>query len=322
MCRMRPVTTLSVSLLLTKTAEKWCESIFIVLQTWMSARPILMIYFVARLYTNAMTYVNTRTAIERLGVSDVTLRRWDKLEAIPTIRTPGGQRLYDIETFKQTQALRSEKSRIHARSLANDKRKASRIDIGYARVSFAKQKEDLGRQEQFIRDSRPGISILSDTGSGLNFKRKSFKKLLRCIMQGQVDRVLVAYKDRLCRFAFEIIQLVCDENNTELVVLNQSKNGSPETELMEDLMAVVHVFSSRLYGKRSTGKRKRNTTGSPQYRETPTGSSSTKDCTDLTMVGSFESSLTGVPDSEDGQTDSKDARQCDEENHGQEDTET
>ncbi|CAM9311731.1 unnamed protein product, partial [Hapterophycus canaliculatus] len=156
----------------------------------------------------------------------------------------------------------------------------SRTDIGYARVSSAKQKEDLRRQEQFIKDSCPGISILSDTGPGLDFQRKSFKKLLRHIMQGQVDRVLVAYKDRLCRFAFEIIQFVCDENNTELVVFNQNENSSPETELMEDLMAVVHVFSSRLYGKRSNGKRERDTAGSSQHGETQVGSGSAKDCQD------------------------------------------
>ncbi|CAN0338996.1 unnamed protein product, partial [Ectocarpus sp. 6 AP-2014] len=189
-----------------------------------------------------MAYVNTKTAIESLRVSNVTLRRWDKLEAIPTIRTPGGQRLYDNETFTKPQAL------------------PSRVDIGYARVSSAKQKEDLGRQEQFIRDSCPGVEILSDTGSGLNFKRKGFKKLLRYIMQGQVCRVLVAYRGRMCRFAFELIQFVCDENSTKLVVLNQNENGSPEKEFMEDLMAVVHVFSSRLYRKRGTGKRKRDTT--------------------------------------------------------------
>ena len=75
--------------------------------------------------------------------------------------------------------------------MAKDKRNASRIDIGYATVSSAKQKEDLGRQEQFIRDSCPGISILSDIGSGLNFKRKGFKKLLRCIMQGPLTLLLL-----------------------------------------------------------------------------------------------------------------------------------
>ena len=271
-----------------------------------------------QVFTRLMAYVNTKTAIERLGVSNVTLRKWDKLEAIPTIRTPGGQRLYDIETFQKTQALRSEEARLCARKTARDKRNASRIDIGYARVSSAKQKEDLGRQEQFIRDSCPGISILSDIGSGLNFKRKGFKKLLRCIMQGQIDRVLVAYKDRLCRFAFEIIQFICDENNTELVVLNQNENGSAETELMEDLMAVVHVFSSRLYGKRSTGKRKRYTEGGAEHGETSVSSGSVEDCEDVVMLESLGAAPSGVSESKNGPAHSKDTRQFGKKNPGKE----
>jgi hypothetical protein len=108
--------------------------------------------------------------------------------------------------------------------------------------------------------------VLSDIGSGLNFERKNFKRLLRQIMHGEVERVVVAYQDRLCRVAFDLISFICRENNTELLVHKRNKEGSPESELVEDLLAIVHVFSSRLYGKRGAKHRQHLSTLGPEQK--------------------------------------------------------
>jgi len=88
-----------------------------------------------------------------------------------------------------------------------------------------------------------------EVGGGLNFKRKKLQALLERVMQGDVERIVVAHKDRLARFGFDLYQWLCQQFNCEIVVLNEAKL-SPEAEMVEDLLAILHCFSSRLYGLR------------------------------------------------------------------------
>ena len=69
-------------------------------------------------------------------------------------------------------------------------------------------------------------------------------------MSGNVSVLVVAHRDRLCRFGFELLQYIADENGTRIEVLNTEKM-SPEKEMVTDLMTLVHCFSSRLYGLRN-----------------------------------------------------------------------
>lgn len=89
-----------------------------------------------------------------------------------------------------------------------------------------------------------------EIGGGLNFKRKKFLKLMKSVMRGEVSLIVIAHKDRLCRFAFDFIEYIALENNCEILVANQA-SLSPHQELVEDLLAIVHCFSCRLYGSRS-----------------------------------------------------------------------
>jgi predicted site-specific integrase-resolvase len=214
-------------------------------------------------------FVSTGTASKALGVCPNTLRLWDKNGKIECIRTPGNERLYNIKKFAEIQAKRTEEERDKLRE--EQYKKEKRIDVIYTRVSGSKQKEDLERQTKDLLELYPGFQVLSDIGSGLNFERKNFKKLLRLVMQRKIGSIVVSYKDRLCRFAFELIRFICEENQTKLLVHFIDKEGSPESELMEDLMAVVHVFSSRLYGKRGNKKRKRLSVLSNEQSEVKVG---------------------------------------------------
>ena len=95
----------------------------------------------------------------------------------------------------------------------------------------------------------PSAEIIAEVGGGLNFKRKKLLTLLERVMQGDIERIIIAHKDRLARFGFDLFQWFCQQFNCQILVLNE-KSWSPEAEMVEDILAILHCFSSRLYGLR------------------------------------------------------------------------
>ena len=93
--------------------------------------------------------------------------------------------------------------------------------------------------------------IYQDIGSGLNFNRKEFNRLVEEILSGKIDRVIINYKDRLMRFGFELFEKICQTNDTEIIIINQTKAISFQEELTKDLIAIITTFSAKLYGARS-----------------------------------------------------------------------
>lgn len=174
-----------------------------------------------------MSFVNTRTACKKLDVHPNTLRAWDAKGKIKTMRTPGGRRLYDLSSLNSSE----------------------RRCIIYARVSSSGQQNDLTKQIEYLRSRYPNHELIQDIGSGLNFKRKGLRALLEFILSGDVQEIVVAHKDRLCRFGFELFQILAEKFNTRIVVLDDTQQ-SPHDELVADLLSIIHVFSCRLYGLR------------------------------------------------------------------------
>lgn len=177
-------------------------------------------------------WVATKEACEIYGVSANTIRRWANDGSVVFKRTPGGPRRYFI----------SEKG-------VSIPKKEPRTNYIYIRVSSPKQREDLDRQEAFLRNFYPNHKVIRDIGSGLNYKRKGLLKLLRESNKNQVREIVVFSKDRLCRFGFELLQFQFSENNTNLVVYEQV-DKTPETEFSEDILAILQVFACRWNGKR------------------------------------------------------------------------
>lgn len=174
-------------------------------------------------------FIPSRKAAKYLGVCANTLRKWADDGKIRHIRSPAGQRLYDVS------------------SLVNNS--PTKKSYCYCRVSSHKQKDDLGRQKQYMQERFPEHIVLSDVGSGLNFKRKNFLFILEQAGIGNVKEVVVAHRDRLCRFGFELVEWFFSKNDVKLVVLNDSKS-SPQQELVEDLLSIITVFSCRVHGLR------------------------------------------------------------------------
>ena len=178
---------------------------------------------------------------EKIGVSISTLQRWDRTDVLKSKRTPTNQRYYTDEDLNKVLNLESE---------TESKRK----NVGYCRVSTQDQKKSLENQKEFVSvySLNHGVildEIYTDIGSGLNYKRENWNKLLKQVEADKIDKIYVTYKDRFVRFGYEWFEDFCAFHGTEIIVLNQ-KQTSPEEELTEDLLSILHVFSARSYGLR------------------------------------------------------------------------
>ncbi len=140
-------------------------------------------------------HVPPRIAATRLGVSTKTLERWLKDGKIKGIFTPSGQRRYDVDSVISTRTTEQEDGR---------------ATILYARVSSHSQKPDLEQQVQFLQSHYPDAELITDVGSGLNFRRKGLQTLLDRVLTNTCKLVVIAHKDWLCRFGFDsYLMVVC-----------------------------------------------------------------------------------------------------------------
>jgi putative resolvase len=170
--------------------------------------------------------------------SVLTLQRWDRKKALVAHRTASNRRYYTHDQYLEYIGQRP----------------AEKVVVSYVRVSSAGQKKDLLAQrkavERFcIASGRARSETLEDIGSGLNYKRRNFVKLMEMVERGQVSEVVVAHKDRLVRFGFEWFEKFAKDHGCKITVMN-AESMSPEEEMTKDLLSIVHCFSSRLYGLR------------------------------------------------------------------------
>lgn len=173
-----------------------------------------------------------------VGVDPKTLQRWDREGRLKAHRTVTNQRYYTDEDL--TLVLGLEKS-------AQKKR-----CVVYCRVSSPAQKPDLMNQRHHLEQfcAARGLVVdewLEEIGGGLNFERTKFLAVLDRIIAGDIGMLVIAHKDRLVRFGFPLIEHLCVVHQCELLVMN-IQSLSPEQELTQDLLTILHCFSSRLSG--------------------------------------------------------------------------
>ena len=175
-----------------------------------------------------------------LGVSAQTLRNWDNNGKLhPHHTTASGYRYYSEEQLNEV---------LHI------KPKNNRITIGYCRVSGPKQKDDLERQIENVRTyllaKGEPFEIISDIGSGINYKKKGLQELIKRISENQVEKVVILYKDRLLRFGFELVEYLAMLHHCEIEIIDNTER-TEQQELVEDLVQMITVFSCKLQGKRA-----------------------------------------------------------------------
>ena len=201
-----------------------------------------------------MVYVKGEKYKKLYSVSTQTLRSWADTGKVESVRTPGGVRLYKLPEAQHLQ-------------LQNQ---AAQLSISYIRVSSGKQKDDLERQRTFMLDRFPDNEVIADIGSGVNWKRKGLLAILDQANRGNVKEVVVASRDRLCRFAFELLEYILKQRGVQLTVLD-SKDASAEEELSDDLLSIVQIFCCGKNGKRRYASRSQNAKDKAEPHEGPEG---------------------------------------------------
>ena len=175
---------------------------------------------------------------ERIARSPSTVRRWEQEGKITPNRLPSGHRYFDESDVRAMLGGAP----------------VSRGTVVYCRVSGSGQKDDLVSQVKAMETDclNAGIAVdewIEEIGGGMNFKRQKFLEIVDRIQHGEVERFIVAHKDRLVRFGFDLIAHIAEESGCEIVVVNQP-SCSPEQEMVEDMHAIVHTSSCRLSGMR------------------------------------------------------------------------
>ena len=195
-------------------------------------------------------YYSPKETSEKLGVHFTTLRRWEKDGKIKCVRSPYGKRFYDLKEFlsiykddyKNVTIIETNEDKIDS---------IIRKKICYCRVSSNSQKVELENQIQYMKEKYPDYELLYDIGSGINFNRPNLNKILNYAIKNELESLVIAYKDRLCRIAYELIENILNEYSNCKIIVENDELKSPEEELIEDMLQIVTVFSSRLYGIRS-----------------------------------------------------------------------
>ncbi len=182
---------------------------------------------------------------ELLNVSVITLQRWDNNGKLKAFRSPTNRRYYTYEQYLEYKGINKEDN--------------NRKTIIYTRVSTSNQKDNLKNQVKFLRQyaNAKGIivdEVIEDYGSGLNYNRKKWNKLIDNCMQNEVNTIIITHKDRFVRFGYDWFERFLSKFNVEIIVVN-NESLSPQEELVQDILSILDIFSCRIYGLRKYKKK-------------------------------------------------------------------
>ena len=182
---------------------------------------------------------------ELLGVSVKTLQRRDRENILKAKRTPTDRRYYTYDQYLEFKGIKNSTT--------------NRKTVIYTRVSTNGQKDDLINQVKFLLNftSSKGIIVdetIKDIGSGLNYNRKKWNKLIEECMENKIDTIIITHKDRFIRFGYDWFERFLGKFNVKIIVVN-NEFLSPQEELVQDIISILHVFSCRIYGLKNYKKK-------------------------------------------------------------------
>jgi predicted site-specific integrase-resolvase len=192
-----------------------------------------------------------KEAAQILGVHQRTLYIWEEKGLIETIRTPGNKRLYNVDKF-----IEEKKCKDMVCKNLDELDTKNKLNICYIRVSSTNQKDDL---ERLMIDKYPEHIIIEEIGSGLNLNKRGIKKIIHLAIAGKINELIIAYRDRLTRFGFELIEeLIATYSKGTIKILNEKELIEPEEELVKDMMSIMNVYIAKMNGLRKYNKYKKN----------------------------------------------------------------
>ena len=169
-----------------------------------------------------------------------TLQKWDKAGKFVAKRTPTtNQRYYTQEQINE---------------YFGRKNRLSDHIVIYARVSSNGQKPDLESQVEFLRQyaNAKGYivdEVITEIGGGLNYNRKKWNELIKAVEERRIAKIIVSHKDRFIRFGYEWFEKYIESHGCTIEVVN-NETTSPQEEMVQDLISIIHCFSCRIYGLR------------------------------------------------------------------------
>lgn len=184
-------------------------------------------------------YKTRKEAADILGITFPTLYKLAENNEIETVKI-GSVQKYNIEKYMRKIKMDNPNKR----------------NICYCRVSSKKQRGDLERQEQYMEKRYPNYEIVSDIGSGLNYNRTGLNRIIRLAINGEINELVVAYKDRLMRFGYELVEnLIKNYSNGKIVVINKEEEETPINEITKDIISIMNVYVAKVNGLRKYKKK-------------------------------------------------------------------
>jgi len=147
--------------------------------------------------------------------------------------------------------IKENKKESESKEKDNKLNNKEKLNLCYVRVSTNGQKNDLEHQKKYMIKKYPNYEIIEDIGSGINFNRKGLRKIIKLGIEGKINKLIVAYKDRLTRFGFELIEdLIKEYSNGEIIIENEKDEKEPKDELVDDVLQILNVYTAKMNGLR------------------------------------------------------------------------
>lgn len=193
-----------------------------------------------------MEYYKLQEAVKLTGLCAMTIQRYAKSGKIDSIVFPSGRKHYDISTLIPES--------VNKKLIEN---KIIKRNVCYCRVSTYGQKKNLENQIKYMKEKYPDYEIISDVGSGINFKRRGIKKLIKYAIAGELEILVVAYKDRLCRIGYDLLEhIMTTYSDTKIIIDTDKEEETVNDEMSKDIIEIITVYSAKIHGMRNYKKSK------------------------------------------------------------------
>jgi len=179
-------------------------------------------------------YKTRKETLEILGIHYKTLYKLAENKEIESIKI-GSRQLYNINKYLKNLKIEN----------------VNKKNICYCRVSSKKQKEDLYRQIKYMEEKYPNYEIIKDIGSGINMNRDGLNKIIDLAIKGELNELVIAYKDRLARFGYDMIErIIKSYSNGKIIILNKEEEETPTEEITKDIVSIMNVYVAKVNGLR------------------------------------------------------------------------
>ena len=166
-------------------------------------------------------------------------------------------RLYNVEKYIKEKESIIKNKKTQTENLDTSNNIDGKVNTCYVRVSSQGQANDLERQKEQMMSKYPNHMIIEDIGSGLNFNKRGLKKIIYMAIDGKINELVIAYRDRLTRYEL-IEELIKKYSNGKITILNEKEQLTPEEEIVQDVMSILNVYVAKLNGIRKYRKNTKN----------------------------------------------------------------